>query len=259
MAIDEFMIAWRRRTGRSVARVYGWDPPAITLGRYQDEGCVNRAACRSAGIDVVRRITGGGAIFHDRELTYAVACGETVMTRNGLSVPDSFRFINGAMISFYSAFGLAAEYSGVNNGGRPSSRRVPFCFAGRERYDLMIGGKKIGGNAQRRAGNTIFQHGSIPLDVDRGKVRACFAGDAATGEYVTLGEALGREVDIHEASERLIESFERTLGVRFAPEELDREELDEIDAIMERRYMSERWTVNGDGEGEVVSKTVLAR
>lgn len=259
MAIDEFMIAWRDRTGRSVARVYGWDPPAITLGRYQDARCVNRDACRGTGIDVVRRITGGGAIFHDHEVTYAVACGETSITRNGLSVPDSFRFLNGAMIAFYAGLGLAAEYSGECDAGRPSSRRVPFCFAGREEYDLLIGGKKIGGNAQRRVGNTIFQHGSIPLELDRGRVRACFVGDAATGEYVSLGEALGSEIDIREASERLIESLEGTLGVRFAPEELDPEELEEIEAIMRRRYLSDRWTDDGDGEAEVVRKTVLAR
>jgi lipoate-protein ligase A len=259
MAIDEFMIAWRGRTGRSVARIYGWDPPAVTLGRYQDAACLDRNACRGTGVDVVRRITGGGAIFHEHEITYAVACGETDISREGLSVPDSFRLLNGAIISFYADLGLSVCYACDGESADVSSRRAPFCFSGRERYDLMIGGNKIGGNAQRRAGGTIFQHGSIPLGIDRVRARTCFAGCGAGGGYVSLGEALGYEVDFREASERLIESFARTLGVSFVPEELDHGEMEEIKAIMERRYLKDRWNIEGALEDMDVGKTAMAR
>lgn len=259
MAIDEFMIAWQGRTGRAVARVYGWDPAAITIGRYQDARCVDRKACMAGGVDVVRRITGGGAIFHDREITYAIACGESALAATGVSVPDSFRLLNGAIIAFYEDLGLAATYPGDEGGGPSSPRRAHFCFAGRERYDLIIEGKKIGGNAQRRVGGAIFQHGSIPIAIDRGRVRACFAGDTVKGEYSSLNEALGREINVDEASGSLIGSLERLLGITFSADDLDREEIEEIEAIMERRYLRDRWNIEGDEEAEVVRKTILAR
>ena len=248
MAIDEFMIAWHARAGRPVVRLYGWDPPAITIGRHQDFRCVDLDACRDRGIDVVRRITGGGAIFHDRELTYAIACGAATMS--AMTIPESYRFLNGAIFAFYEELGLFPSYSVDDPENPPARGRPPFCFAGRERYDVMVRGKKIGGNAQRRMGGTLFQHGSIPFEIDRPALSECFSPDIVAGEYGSLNEALGVEIMAGDAADRLRRAFEECLGVECVPEDLTSGELREVDAIMTKRYRRDRWNHNGTEEDD---------
>ncbi|MGB7630634.1 MAG: lipoate--protein ligase family protein, partial [Candidatus Deferrimicrobium sp.] len=165
MAIDEALLD-NFDPGKStpVLRLYGWSPPALSLGRFQDAGEVlDLDRCRADGVSVVQRITGGGVIYHAEELTYAIVCaphhlpGET-------TIKESYRFLTGFLLSFYRELGLPAAYAAeVPEDTSRLGKRTPFCFAGRESYDILIDGRKIGGNAQRRLRRAVFQHGSIPL------------------------------------------------------------------------------------------------
>src|SRR4030067_1527656 len=76
MAVDENLMHCHLRALRPVLRTYAWDPPAISIGRYQTTDRIYYEACRKDGVPVVRRITGGGAIFHDSEVTYSFVCPE---------------------------------------------------------------------------------------------------------------------------------------------------------------------------------------
>lgn len=155
---------------RPVFRVYGWDPPAVSIGRFQrPEDFLDLEACERRGIPVVRRITGGGAIFHAREVTYSFVCPASILPA-GLSVAESFKRLTSFLISAYTSLGLDARYAvdaASDASSLPASelgKPTAVCYAGQERYDILVGGKKLGGNAQRRTRDVIFQHGSIPLE-----------------------------------------------------------------------------------------------
>jgi lipoyl(octanoyl) transferase len=160
MSRDEsLLLAVGAGTSPPTLRLYGWAAPTISLGYFQCFEEYESLAAPAGGLPVVRRTTGGGAILHDRELTYA------------LIVPASSRLVHGnpnrlyelahdALIACLAELGVSAQRSDVDDGSG-ASKGPFFCFARRHRYDVVIGGDKLAGSAQRRSGDAILQHGSI--------------------------------------------------------------------------------------------------
>jgi len=147
MGLDEALLR-SVAEGKSLPtlRFYGWTPAAVSIGYFQGlEEEVDSAACRAAGIDVVRRITGGGAVFHHHEVTYSIVLplDHPLARRNIL---ESYRLLLGGIVEGMSLLGITAEFAPIN--------------------DIVTGGKKISGNAQTRKLGCILQHGTIILDVD---------------------------------------------------------------------------------------------
>jgi len=166
MAVDEALLSLFTEDDAAlpVLRLYGWQPPALSLGRYQRAAeALDLERCAAAGVPVVRRITGGGVIYHAEELTYAIVCAPGQIPP-AQSVKDSFRVLTSFLLALYGKLGLDAR-DAVDHypSGTRLGEKTPLCFAGRETYDILVEGRKIGGNAQRRLKNVIFQHGSIPL------------------------------------------------------------------------------------------------
>ena len=144
MAIDEAIGESVASGGMPTMRFYGWRPPAISIGYFQSiEAEVDRERCRSQGVDIVRRRTGGGAVFHDSEITYSVIGGESLFPRDILA---SYRLICGWIISSLGKLGIQAEFKPIN--------------------DIIVGGRKVSGNAQTRRGGVLLQHGTILHSVD---------------------------------------------------------------------------------------------
>ena len=175
MAIDEAL--WRgRQAGASppTLRFYGWAPPTVSLGYGQRlDRHVDVEACRRLGVGVVRRPTGGSAIYHDgpeRELTYSVSA-----TADDLGVSadllDTYRWIARALVRGLRALGAAAEMVPT---GRGLGRDPAFCFARTGAYEIEVAGKKLVGSAQRRQGTSFLQHGAILLAVDPVRLGALF-------------------------------------------------------------------------------------
>ncbi len=153
MAIDEAILdGLREGTSPPTIRFYGWDPSAVSIGRFQGlEYEVNLAACRQAGVDVVRRITGGGAVYHDRdgEVTYSILGPAALFPER---IPDSYRFICDDVIYALQLLEIPAEFAPIN--------------------DIMVEGRKISGNAQTRRGGLFLQHGTVLYQVDVEKMFA---------------------------------------------------------------------------------------
>jgi len=140
MAVDEALL----QSTQPVLRFYSWKPKAVSIGYFQSlDAEVDTKACKTMGIDIVRRITGGGAVFHDQELTYSVICPEELFS---FDILESYQQICGFIVKGLKKYGLAAEFVPIN--------------------DITIKGKKISGNAQSRKQGKIIQHGTILLDVD---------------------------------------------------------------------------------------------
>ena len=198
MAVDEALLrAFDPATSLPVLRLYGWEPAALSLGRFQQGAEVlDLERCRCNGVAVVRRVTGGGAIFHADELTYSIVCTPDQIPP-AASVKDSFRVLTGFLLAFYRSLGLEVCYAAdAAPAGTLLGERTPFCFAGRESFDILVGGAKIGGNAQRRQKGLVFQHGSIPLanraldglSYMRDKAPAQARGVTSLGEWGVAGD-----------------------------------------------------------------------
>lgn len=164
MAVDEALLWGVSQGGLPVLRLYGWSPVAFSLGRHQDaQAVLDCQRCQRDGVAIVRRMTGGGAIYHGMELTYSLAVPLSYLPETAQRVKDSFRFLTAGLLLFYQRLGLAPAYAGECHDGRTLGERTALCFAGSEWFDIVIAGKKIGGNAQRRTRQLVLQHGSIPL------------------------------------------------------------------------------------------------
>jgi len=249
MAIDEaLLLSFEPGVSSPILRLYGWDPPALSVGRFQDvTATVDVTACRCYNVPVVRRVTGGGAIYHADELTYSIVCTPEQIPPS-TSVKDSFRVLTGFLLHFYSDLGLEACYAAdVCGSGEPLGVRTPFCFAGRESFDILIDGRKIGGNAQRRNRTVIFQHGSIPIInrslVGLGYMRDCSATQAdQTASLTELGVEIAREC----LFERLSIAFQRQMGVNLQKCGLSAAEEAMKRELLERNYTSDHWNLKGE-------------
>ena len=251
MAVDEaLLLCFDPATSLPVLRLYGWQPPALSLGRFQDAARVlDLGRCRAAGIPVVRRITGGGVIYHADELTYSIVCAPHHLPPTA-SIKDSFRILTSFLLGFYRALALDARYAADVCPGQRLGERTAFCFAGKESCDILIGGtKKIGGNAQRRLKNVIFQHGSIPLRdrVGEGVVFLRESPPRISDETISLAGA-GITNEAPELKALLAESFRSVMGATLRTGRLSGTEREAVDALL-AKYRDDCWNYRGELPG----------
>ena len=248
MAVDEALLGcFDPERSTPLVRLYGWDPPALSLGRFQKSADVlDLARCAAARVPVVRRITGGGAIYHADELTYAIVCAPHHLPP-ARSVKESFRILTAFLLRFYADLGLAPRYA-VDHvpAGTQLGERTPFCFAGKESYDIVVDGRKIGGNAQRRLRNVIFQHGSIPLE-NRASLGAGFLRETPRGleeGTVSLAE-LGITTQARELREGLAAAFAGAHGASLVHGSLTNREEALAHELLGRKYTTATWNHDG--------------
>ncbi|RLI10050.1 lipoate--protein ligase family protein [Candidatus Bathyarchaeota archaeon] len=232
MAIDEALAYARRRGEMNTVRLYRWNPSAVSVGYFQsvrDE--VDLEACRRLGVDVIRRITGGGAVFHDYEgeITYSLVApdDDPKIPRDILA---SYRLICGCVINGLRALGLDAEFKPVN--------------------DIVVGARKISGNAQTRRYGAVLQHGTVLVDLDVRKMFTVLKVSEtkisdkmikAVEERVTnIHRELGRDVSFDEVRGALIKGFEETLDISLEPGELTAYE-EELMRKFREKYRSREW------------------
>jgi len=249
MAIDEaLLLSFGPDGSQPVFRTYGWDPPALSVGRFQNvTETIDQELCRQMDVPIVRRITGGGAIYHADELTYSIVCTQKQIPPAS-SVKDSFRVLTGFLIDFYRSLGLEARYA-VDTAGAEEGFgvRTPFCFAGRESFDILINGRKIGGNAQRRSRKTIFQHGSIPI-VNRSRNGLQFMRDRSDSyaEHTTSLIECGVTEDPATLKGMLADAFRRHMGVVCGTCGLTTAEEDMTCELLENSYDRDHWNLKGE-------------
>jgi lipoate-protein ligase A len=249
MAIDESLLScFNSDNSVPILRIYGWNPPSLSLGRFQlAHDALDMERCRADSLAIVRRISGGGAIYHSDELTYSVICSPEQVPEAS-SVKDSFRILTGFLLDFYKAVGLGASYAidSVADGERLGVRTA-FCFAGKESFDILIEGKKIGGNAQRRQKNVIFQHGSIPLE-NRARIGLEYMSERTPGyaeNTTSLGD-LGVSADVNHLKRMLVDSFSFRMGTDLFESTLSREELHLSEQLLEEKYIKDSWNLRGE-------------
>jgi lipoate-protein ligase A len=161
----------------NILRLYSWNPSCISLGYQQDESVINAEACKNAGVDIIKRPTGGRAVYHAEELTYAVIMrfepsegiyavhnkiAESLLELLQPMCKNELELVGRTSVRPQDSDGLksvllnSVPYS-------PDTLTNIACFASTARYEITWRGKKVVGSAQRRFGNAVLQHGSILL------------------------------------------------------------------------------------------------
>jgi lipoate-protein ligase A len=248
MAVDEALLQhFDPVTSLPILRLYGWQPAALSIGRFQkavDDLDLER--CRADQLSVVRRITGGGAIYHNGELTYSIICGPQQIPA-AATTKDSFRVLTSFLLGLYRALGLQADYAvDLAPAGCRLGARTPLCFAGRESYDILVNGRKLGGNAQRRLRRVIFQHGSIPLEErveDGGAYLLCKPDGLRSTVTSLFSEGICESID--GLKQTLLQQFSLQLGAELRLRGLTCGEQDTAQRLSEEKYASAHWNLEG--------------
>ncbi len=210
----------------STVRVYGWNPPAISLGWNQAAEEINLESAAKEGIDVVRRPTGGRAILHDDECTYSV-----IMPADGRSIGAVYQEIGEALVCGLQLLGIEAtvEKSQPHFPSVYSTPSAAACFTSSARHEIKVSGRKLVGSAQRRflydGTEVVLQHGSILLGPGHRRIvnflhisdeqrRVALLNELAekTTEVWTI---LGSIVPFNDVAEALRQGFERSWMIEF--------------------------------------------
>lgn len=217
MGVDEALMAAAAAGGPPALRLYSWDGAWLSLGYAQGLDGTRAAACQEAGVGVVRRATGGRAVLHGCDLTYAVAAPEAALPE-GLRA--SYGAIASGLLAALEALGVAALR--VAPEAPAPGPGVFDCFAEPAGDELCAAdGAKLVGSAQRRAGGAVLQHGSIRLLPD--PVAAREAAGLAGGRATSLAE-LGCRPDPGVLERALALGLADALGARFEASTLGPEE-----------------------------------
>lgn len=250
MALDEALLqAVARGDSLPVLRLYRWRPATVTLGYGQSAARdVDLEICRRAGLDVVRRSTGGRAVLHDREVTYAVIAPLASGLFAG-SVLDCYRVIAEVLQQALVQLGLPAQLvPGKPRGGRPNVMKA-VCFSAPSQYELVIEGRKVAGSAQKRHGQAFLQHGSIPLEMDLdllGKALKVDADSAAADSLQSVGwlnHWSVRPLAVAEVEKVLTGVFASHLRINWQNAEPTAAELQQCRRLHDEKFANPDWNL----------------
>ncbi len=242
MAVDEAMLR-ARIEGKvpNTLRFFRWQPSAVSIGRFQnvyDE--VNLEKCRVHGVDVVRRISGGGAVYHDSEdeITYSV-----VVKREDLGTDDiaeAYSHICNGLIEAAHMLGVKAEYN------RGNVKQCP---------NIIVKKRKISGSAQAHKKGIILQHGTLLIKVDLEKMftflkipwkDACVdLVSIAKRKITSVSGELGSPVSMDTVYEALTTGFEKALGIKLVKGSLTEYESKLAQRLKEEQFATHEWNFEG--------------
>jgi lipoate-protein ligase A len=223
MALDEVLMNCINYHSIPILRIYGWRPPTVSIGYFQsmDEE-VDIKRCRQMGINVVRRITGGGAVLHESELTYSFITN--VYPKN---IMESYNLICDPIVICINKLGFNAKFAPLN--------------------DIIADGKKVSGNAQTRKKGTLLQHGTILLSVNLEKMFSVLKIPSEKVKDKMIDDAKERVMGLNkpfdEVAYNLKESFSDKFGAEIVVDNLTIKEEESTKKLTEEKYTSDKWNL----------------
>lgn len=259
MAVDEAVVlAVEQGHALPTIRVFGWEPPAVSFGYAQRvDREIDPEKCRSLGIDIVRRPSGGRAVLHWNELTYSVLCSADDPFLGG-SIQDSYRKISACLVAGIRQLGIKAEFEPRHN-RVPSPRADTLtspCFSSTTQYEITLEDRKLLGSAQRRLGGMVLQHGSLLLGPEHKRIVDLFP-DSQAGlrerfekqldeKTTSLSETSG-SFEFEEVARALLAGFRDTLGLSIATESLSAHEKLLAEQLVQDKYGTNDWNLRNSG------------
>lgn len=238
MAIDEaILMACLSGEAPPTLRLYRWRKPAISLGFFQDlyRAHMDIEYCQDAGIELVRRPTGGRAVLHGHDLTFSVILGIQHLPESASDILGSHRWLMSGIVAGLQSLGIQAQIGEVISGTRPGMPSAD-CFAHTAECDIHVGQEKIAGAAQVRRNDFLLEQGSIPCRaplVDPGKV---FRGRNPNPPDLLSDIPAG---DIENA---IVTGFRDDLSVEFTEGVLSEYENDIVSKLENDKYSLADWT-----------------
>lgn len=207
-AIDEALFKNFKIDSLPILRLYSWQN-SISFGVGQNpDDYINLQ--KEYDFNFSKRITGGGVLFHGQDISYSVVIPANFIENR--SVKETYELICTFLLDFYKNLGLKASFA--KDIKEIVLSKNPFCQVGFEAYDIIINGVKIGGNAQKRSKNVIFQHGSIPLKSFKKSI-----------QYGVSLEDFNINLDFDRAKELLAKSFQNSFQAKLLNSQLNEDEL----------------------------------
>ncbi len=242
MAIDEAILTARiRNLAPNTIRFYRWKPSAVSIGKFQNiEKEVNLNNCRKHGVDVVRRITGGGTVYHDAEdeVTYSLIAKKEDLEAKDITIV--YAKIYAGLAEAVKILGLTTDF---NEG---DTKTCP---------NLTVNGKKISGSAQSHKSGVVLQHGTLLLNVNLEKMftflrvpwtETCMdIVNVAKRKITSIRKELGKEVSIKEANQALIEGFQKALELQLIDGKLTSYEHELAEKLYKEKYATDDWNLHG--------------
>lgn len=239
MALDEAIsICVRKGVSLPTLRLYSWKRPSITIGYFQKINDIDYEYCRENNIPVIRRITGGRAIFHDVDITYSINVNKDSEIFS-CSLFESYKKIGYA---FYSAFlnsSMDVEIESTRH--RCNETRSPYCFQAVSFAEIMYKGHKIIGSAQKRWSNGFLQQGCIPLLIDKHKLQKIFRLNGDCLNTILTINDLSKDLSIDKVKENILLSFAQTLNIEFLIGKPEKEELKITNELLKDKYTKDEW------------------
>jgi lipoate-protein ligase A len=242
MAIDEaIFVARTNNLVPNTIRFYCWKPSAVSIGKFQDiqdEVLINN--CVKQGVDIVRRITGGGTVYHatEDEITYSV-----IASAQDLQATD----ITTVYAKIYTSIAEALRMLGINaDFNLGDAKTCP---------NLTINGKKISGSAQSHKKGIVLQHGTLLLDVNLEKMftflrvpwaKTCIEiVNIAKHKHTSIKDETRKNITIDEVEQALVEGFQKALNIKLVPSELTAYEHEPAERLYEEKYSTNEWNSHG--------------
>jgi lipoate-protein ligase A len=237
MAIDEaILLARSQNLVPNTIRLYRWKPPAVSIGYFLKVNEVaDTKACRELGIDIVRRISGGGAVYHsENEVTYSVIVkqDDPALPRDPIEI---YKRLSNAISTVPKELGMEARFEAGHEGVCPYT---------------VVDGRKISGNAQARRRGTILQHGTLLLDCDLRVMANVLRLPRAliNSKVTTLKKELDQRgagktdfvKDFKSIQNLLKEGFNRSLSINLKDASLTEFETNEM-LKLKTKYSSAEW------------------
>jgi lipoyl(octanoyl) transferase len=252
MAVDESLLEFAtRRASPPILRLYGWNPPCLSLGYAQPAADVDQQALAEHGWQLVRRPTGGRAILHTDELTYAVIAPDDEPRLRG-NLLESYQRLSQALLYALQLLELPAQADGSLANLADIKSPNPVCFEVPSNYEITAGGKKLIGSAQSRRLGGVLQHGTLPLSGDLARITQALhfpseterarAAHKLLARATTVEAVLGRSITWESASACFVEAFREVLKLDFVSEQLTPAESARADALVAEKYGHRDWT-----------------
>ena len=203
MARDQALLDLAEREGMAVLRLYAWEPFCISFGRNEparrryDQEAINRQ-----GLDTVRRPTGGRAVWHARELTYAVAAPLAIFGSLKAAYRDIHLMLSRAVETLGARATLAAQPA------RSASLDSGACFASPAGGEVMVEGAKVIGSAQLQQGRAFLQHGSLLLQDTQDVIQRVTLGSPPPSADRPLAHLLGKALTFEDAARAIVPSLD---------------------------------------------------
>jgi len=237
MAIDEAILnSVVEEAAPNTVRFYRWKPSAVSIGFSQQvEKEVEVETCKTLGVNVVRRPTGGGAVYHDSkgELTYSIIARSDIIPSDVIS---SYRYLCCGILMTCRNLGLNAQLS--------------FDDKGRQCPNVTVNGKKISGSAQTHRKNALLQHGTLLLDsnletmtkvLKMGLPMACMPLEKLASKVTTIRYLLGKPLLFEEFENNLRSAFEKAFHTKISEQVLSPSELTQASELRLRKYATIEW------------------